>query len=71
MDMDDFHDFITAVLTGIRTTFRTEFTSFWLPIQLGVILAIILIAYIARFLPFASRNVMRSSSQSRNVRASI
>jgi small-conductance mechanosensitive channel len=44
MDMDDFHDFITAVLTGIRTTFRTEFTSFWLPIQLGVILAIILIA---------------------------
>ena len=44
MDMDDFQDFITAVLTGIRTTFRTEFTSFWLPIQLGVILAIILIA---------------------------
>jgi hypothetical protein len=44
MDMDDFHDFTAAVLSGIRTTFRTEFTSIWLPIQLGVILAVILIA---------------------------
>lgn len=44
MDMDDFHDFAAAVVTGIRTTFRTELTSIWLPIQLGIVLAVVLIA---------------------------
>lgn len=44
MDIDDFHDFLAAVLATIRTTIRTELTSIWLPIQLGVIVIVILAA---------------------------